>query len=50
MQRITKINLLINYPSGENNSRKSEKNNLTIVLIVLYAKKYIYPDYVSKHN
>ena len=41
MQRITKINLLINYPSGENNSRKSEKNNLTIVLIVLYAKKKI---------
>ena len=31
--------------------KKIEKNNLTIVLNVLYAKKEkIYPVYVSKHN
>ena len=31
--------------------RNYEKNNLTIALNVLYAKKQkIYPAYVSKHN
>ena len=31
--------------------KKNEKNNVTIALNVLYAKKEkIYPAYVSKHN
>ena len=30
--------------------KKNEKNNVTIALNVLYAKKEkMYPDYVSKH-
>ena len=58
-QRITKIKSFINkynwegvnYPSEKNEWKKIEKNNVTIVLNVLYAKKEnIYPAYVSKHN
>ena len=41
----------INYPSEKDNWKKIEKNNVTIALNVLYAKKEkIYPTYVSKHN
>ena len=41
----------INFPSEKNYWKKFEKNNLTIALNVLYAKKdKIYPAYVSKHN
>ena len=41
----------INYPSEKDDWKKFEKNNVTIALNVLYAKKEkIYPAYVSKHN
>ena len=59
MQRITKIKPFINkygrgeihFPSEEDDWKKLEKNNVTIALNVLYAKKgKIYPAYVSKHN
>ena len=60
-QRIPKIKTFIdtcnwekiNYPSQNDDLKKIEKNNLTIALNALYAKKekiYIYPAYVSKHN
>ena len=59
MQRITKIKPFINkynleginFTSRKDNWRKCEKNNVTIVLNVLYAKKEkICSVYVSKHN
>ena len=41
----------INYPSEKDDWKKIEKNNVTIALNVLYAKKEkIYQAYVSKHN
>ena len=41
----------INFTSENNDWSKFEKNNVTIALNVLYAKKEkIYPAYVSKHN
>ena len=41
----------INYPSKKDDWKKFKKNNVTIALNVLYAKKEkIYPAYVSKHN
>ena len=58
-QRITKIKSFINnynweginYPSEKDDCKKSEKNNLTIALNVLYAKiEKMYLAYVSKHN
>ena len=58
-QRITRIKHFINkhnwkginLPSEKDDWKKFEKNNLTIALNVLYAKKEkIYPAYVSKHN
>ena len=51
-QRITKINWEgINFPSEKDDWKKFEKNNLTIALNVLYAKREkIYPAHVSKHN
>ena len=58
-QRITKIEPFINkynwgginFPSEKDDWKKFEKNNVTIALNVLYAKKEkIYPAYVSKHN
>ena len=58
-QRLTKIKPFINkygckridFPSEKDNWKKFEKNNITIVLNVLYGKKEkIYPAYVSKHN
>ena len=56
---MTKINSFIgrynwegiNYPSEKDDWKKYEKNNLAIVLNVLYAKnKKISPAYISKHN
>ena len=49
-QRITKIKPFINkynweginYPSGKDNCKKFENNNVTIALNVLYAKKEKY--------
>ena len=39
----------INYPSEKDDSKKFGKNNVTIALNVLYAKKEkIYPSYVPK--
>ena len=58
-QRIIKIKPFINkynweginFPSEKYNWKKIEKNNVTIALNPLYAKKEkIYPTYVSKHN
>ena len=58
-QKITKIKpsistynwKRINFPSEKNDLKKFQKNNVTIDLNVLYAKKEkIYPSYVSKHN
>ena len=58
-QRITKIKSFINrynweginYPSGKDDQKKLEKNNVTIAIIISYAKKEkIYPTYVSKYN
>ena len=41
----------INFPSEKDDSKNFEKNNVTIALNILYAKKEkIYPAYVSKHN
>ena len=41
----------INFPSEKDDWKKFEKNNVTIALNVLHAKKEkIYPTYVSKHN
>ena len=41
----------INFPSEKDNWKKIEKNNATIAISVLHAKKEkIYPAYVSKHN
>ena len=58
-KRITKIKPSINkyqwkgihFPSEKDDWKKIEKNNVTIVLNLFYAKKEkIYPAYVSKHN
>ena len=58
-RRITKIKPYINkykseginFPLEKDDSKKIEKNNLTVPLNVLYVKKEkIYPAYVSKHN
>ena len=58
-QRIIKIKPFINkynwkgrnYPSEKIDWKKFRKNNITIALNVLYAKKEkVYPAYVSKHN
>ena len=58
-QRITKIKPPINkydregiiFPSEKNDWKKFEKNNVTIAINVLYAKKERgYLAYVSKHN
>ena len=58
-QRITKIKPFVNkynwegitFPSEKDDWKKFEKNNVTIALNVLYAKKEkIYPAYVPKHN
>ena len=58
-QRIIKINPFINkynceginFPSEKYNWKKIEKNNVTIALNILYAKKEkICPTYVSKHT
>ena len=57
--RITKVKPFINkyqwkginFPSEKNDWKIFEKNNVTIALNVLYAKKEkIYPAYVWKHN
>ena len=56
-QRLTKVKPFINkykweginIPSGKDDWKKIDKNNVAIVLNVLYAKK-IHPAYVSKHN
>ena len=41
----------INFPSEKDDWKKIRKNNVTIFLNILYAKKEkIYPAYVSKHN
>ena len=41
----------INYPSGNNDWKKSERNKLTIALNVLSIKKIdVCPVYISKHN
>ena len=40
-----------NFPSERDDWKKIEKNNVTIALNVLCAKKEkMYPAYVSKHN
>ena len=39
----------INFPSEKDDWKTFERNNVTIALNVLYAKKE-YPAYVSKHN
>ena len=58
-QRITKIKPFINkynweginFPPEKDDWKKFEKNNVTIALNILYAKKEkIYPAYISKHN
>ena len=58
-QRITKIKPFmnkynwegINFSSQKDDWKRFEKNNVTIALNVLYAKKEkIYPAYVSKNN
>ena len=58
-QRAIKIKPIINkynwegihFPSDKDDWKKFEKNNVTIALNVLYAKKEkIYPAYISKHN
>ena len=41
----------INFKSKKDDWKKIDKNNVTIALNVLYAKKEkIYPAYVSKYN
>ena len=41
----------INFPSEKDDRKKIDKNNVTIALNVLYAKKgKTYPAYVSKRN
>ena len=58
-KRITKIKVFINkynweeihYPSGKDDWKEIQKNNLAIALNVLYAKNQkIYPAYDSKQN
>ena len=58
-QRVTKIKPFINkykweginFSSEKDDCKKIEKNNVAIVLNVLYAKKEkTYPVFVSKHN
>ena len=42
---------VIHFPSKQDNWKKIEKNNVTININILYAKKEKkYPTYVSKHN
>ena len=57
LQRIKKIKPFINkynweginFPSEKDDWKKSEKNNVTIALTVLYTKtEKMYPAYVSK--
>ena len=59
VERITKIKPFIykykwegiNFPSEKDDWKIFEKNNVTIALNVLYAKKEkLYPAYVSKNN
>ena len=59
LERITKVKCFINkynweginFPSEKDDSKKFEKNNVTIALNILYTKKETkYPDYASKHN
>ena len=59
LQEITKIKTFVNkynwkgtnFPSEKKDWEKFEKNNVTITLNVLYAKKEkIYPAYVLKHS
>ena len=59
LERMTKIKAfinkynweVINFPSKKDDWKNFDKNNVTIALNVLYAKKgKIYPAYVSKHN
>ena len=39
------------FPSEKDDQKKFEKNNVTVALNILYAKKQkIYPAYVSKYN
>ena len=41
----------MNFPSKRDDFKKIEKNNVTITLNVLHAKKEKpFPSYVSKHN
>ena len=41
----------INIPSEKDVRKKSEKDNVTIALNILYAKEEkVYPAYVSKYN
>ena len=41
----------INFPSEKDDWKRFEKNNVTIAINVLSAKKgKIYPAYISKHN
>ena len=55
---MTKIKLFIdeynweeiNFPSEKDDWKKFEKNNITITLNVLYAKKKLYSAYVSKYD
>ena len=58
-QRITKIKPFINkcnwegihFPSQKDDWKQFQKNNVTIALNILYAKKEkIYPAYISKHT
>ena len=42
------LQAITNLQSKKDDLNKFKKNNITICLTVLYAKKY--PDYVSKHN
>ena len=58
-QRITKIKLFINkynwegihFSSEKADWKRFDKNNVTIALNALYAKKEkIYPAHISKHN
>ena len=36
----------MNFPSGKDDRKKFEKNNLTIALNVLYAKKVLYAKHI----
>ena len=49
-EKTTKIKPFIDKYNCKDDWEKFEKNNVTIVLNVLYAKKKNCPAYVSKHN